>query len=123
MLVAVFGLHGGFKDWTSKRDRMHRAECELHNVFSQVWLHHGDVRLPWRLTPEELVVVDKCVRRIVYPQHCETVGTTLKSFWRDTAATWKMSQRLLTLLIIIPTCLRDYVPRLHRVILTLVWGP
>lgn len=116
------GRRGQFKHYPKRRDLVHRAECELNNVFPQVWLHLENPRLPWRLQPQELVVVDARVRRIVYPHHCETVGTTRISFWRDTVCTWKMSQRLLALLVVIPTCLRDYVPPVHRAILKIVWG-
>ena len=121
-LAVGHGARGGFKEWDTRRDRIHQAECELFHVFPESWLHHERPQLRWRLGDAELLVVDLRVRRIVYPHHCETVGTPKMSFWRDTALTWKMSQRLLAFLVIIPTCLRGYVTQLHCALLKLVWG-
>lgn len=116
------GSRGKFKEWNARKDRIHRAESELLQVFPGSWLCHDNPTLPWRLTPDELAVVDARVRRVVYPHHCETVGTTRMSFWRDTALTWKMSQKLLAFLLFMPTSLRGFLPEMHRAIIKLVQG-
>ena len=116
------GPRGKYKDWDTRRDNIHRAESEIYNVFPQTWMEHDEVNLPWRLSKEDVQVVDARVRSIVYPHHCETVGTTEMSFYRDTVCAWKMSQRLIALLVVMPTCLRGKVRPLHRAIRKLVLG-
>ena len=68
-----------YQSWNTLTDQRHRIESEILNVFPSIW--ENAVRLPWRLTPDELQIVDRRVRRIVYPHHCETVGTCDASFW------------------------------------------
>ena len=125
VLVMVWRLTAGKPDTRRRVDRIHRAECELRNVFPDVWagtVIEGSPCLPWRLDPEALQTVDDRVRALVYPHNCVTVGNEERSFWRDMHCASKMSQRIFALMNVIPTCLRGYVPLVHRSLLKIVWG-
>lgn len=58
----------------------------------------------------------------MYPHYCDGVGTIDESFWRNTSHAWKMSQRLLALVVIMPTSLRGCVRPVHRALMSLVLG-
>lgn len=102
-------------------DRMNRAECELLNVFPDTWLGSDGV-LHWRLSDEDVKLVDARVRTLVYPHSCVRVGTLHRSFWTDSQCAWKMKERMFALLVVMPTCLRGCVPPIHRAFIKLVWG-
>ena len=104
-----------------KYDRKHRLESELYNVFPTIW-NGTDSPLPWRLSPDQLDEVDMRVRSLVYPHRCEVVGNISCSFWKRISCVTKMSQKMVTLLYIIPTCLRGCVPLVYSAICDLVLG-
>ena len=121
-IIVGRGAQGIYQKWTDQKDRVHRAVCELAQVFPDIWLDENQGPLPWRLTATQLSLVDSRVRNVVYPHNCVTVGNASVSFWQDTHCVKKMAQRVFAFLVIMPTSLRGCVPALHRAILFIVWG-
>ena len=107
------GSGGLFIGWN--KDAKHRAECEIHGVFPQVW-HDNDGDLPWRLDETAMREVDRRTLALVYPHYCEVVSSRTESFWRKSSVMWKMKHKTLILMVLLPTLLRGYVPDLHRAI-------
>ena len=77
----------------------HRLECEVHNVFPRVWVGN-DGPLPWRLTQQQVQMLDTRVRNLVYPHGSVTVGSSRFSFWKRPVYASKLSQRIMGLLFI-----------------------
>lgn len=105
----------------SRTDTKHRAESEIHGVFPSIWLGENGF-LPWRLTPAERRIADTRVRAIVYPHNCATVGYDTCSFWENMSCTWKLVQRMFSLLVVMPVTLRGLVPAVHRALLKVALG-
>lgn len=126
MLVRILvgpnhGQFAFFSKMTNAKDRRHRLECEYHNVFPATWVHPRG-QLPWQLTPQALLTVDARVRSVVYPHRMETVGSPEHSFFRRPSYASKLTQRLTAFMFVLPTCLRGYVPNVHKGFCDLILG-
>jgi len=51
---------------------------------------------------------------LVYPHYTEVVSVKGQSYWSKSSAMWKMSQKHLVLLQLLPTTLRGFVPQMHE---------
>ena len=76
--------------------------------------------LPWRLTREAFEEVDRRIVSMIFPHNTERVTKDGKSCLRAPAATCKTSKKLIMLLYVFPTVLRDYVQPLRRGLRTVV---
>jgi hypothetical protein len=110
-LMVGRGSGGLFQNW--KDDAKHRAECQLHGVFPEVW-DGNDGPLPWRLDEAAMREVDRRTLALVYPHYCEVVSSRTQSFWRKSSVMWKMKHKMLILTVLLPTLLRGYVTPLHQ---------
>ena len=59
---------------------------------------------------------------LVYPHYTEVVSLQRKSYWSKSSAIWKMSQKKLVMLVLMPTTLRGLVPLMHKAICRIAEG-
>lgn len=82
----------------------------------------GTGKLPWRLTPEAIEVIDARIRSIVYPHGLAGCSKDGASFIKNLNRARRISQKLLAFLVLLPTVLQDYVPELRKGIRKFVLG-
>ena len=66
-----------------------------------------------------IVVVSQVESRtlsLVYPHYTEVLSVAGKSFWTKPSVMWKMSHKHIILLVLLPTCLRGLVERVHEAV-------
>ena len=85
------GKHGKYALWT--RDQYHRTYCRVHNIFQQV--HDETNPLPWRLSGEDVNVLDTRVNSMWWPHYTEIPLKNGFSFWTKTNSFWKASHKKL----------------------------
>ena len=76
----------------------------------------GTGTLPWRLSPEAVEVVDARIQSIVYPHGPAGCSKDGAGFIKNMNRARRISQKLLALLVILPTVLQDYVPEFRQAI-------
>ena len=81
----------------------------------------GGAPLPWRLTKEAVSDVDARIRSIIYPHNLHGCSNDNGSFINGVCS-WRTAEKLLALLNILPTALRDYIPELRAGLRKLSWG-
>ena len=59
---------------------------------------------------------------LVYPHYTEVVSLQDKSYWSKSSAIWKMSQKRLVMLVLMPTTLRGMVSRIHEAVCRMAEG-
>ena len=111
------GQHGMYKSWN--KDDKHRLECIKYGVFPDV--QHGGL-LPWRLTRENLRVVDRRILDMYWPHGTHRLGKNGYSFFIKSCRAWKSRDKMTIFMVLLPTCLRGFVPALHQAILQLVYA-
>ena len=84
-------------------------------------MHTGTGKLPWRLTKDAVACVDARIRRIIYPHGIDGCSNDEGSFINGHRS-WRAADRILALLVILPTVLRDFVPELRAGLRKFVWG-
>ena len=82
----------------------------------------GTHPLPWRLSKEAINTIDERVRNIIYPHGIPGVADGQNSFFKDMGRVWRTADRLVALLAVLPTVLRDYIPPVRAGIRKLIWG-
>ena len=117
-LVGNHSSHGMYKGWDY--DVKHREECEVNGIFPQVWDLEGS--LPWRLTREQVQMLDERVRRMWWPHYRDKLHSKGFSFWKKTKNCWKSKHKLTILLVLLPTLLCGCVPAVHRAIMKIVFA-
>ena len=110
------GSEGMYQGW--KYDAEHRAECAAFSIFEE--FASGQSRPPWRLSREEILLMDMRVRTMWWPHHKDVLQWKRHSFWTHSDRIWKAVHKLYVLLVILPTCLRGVVAAVHTVILVTV---
>jgi hypothetical protein len=77
------GSHGMYKRWKKTLDARHRVECELHEIFPEMYMggDHDTNKPPWRLSPDAVRTLDKRVRNIWWPHYMDPVCFNGVSFW------------------------------------------
>ena len=78
--------------------------------------------LPWRLTTEAIDEVDRRVCEIVYPHGINGCSKEDISFLKKAGRTWRTSDKITTLLCILPTVLRGFVPAVRAGFRKMIWG-
>lgn len=91
------GAHGMYKHWKPRHDYKHRLHCELHNIFPEV--HDENNPLPWRLTRQDVIELDRRVRTMWWPHYMDVLCRKGYSFWRKSNRMWKCSHKSLILLV------------------------
>ena len=100
MLVKVMigkglGLHedndGGYKCWS--KDPTHRREAQALGVFRDTWADR-DGALPWRLSKEELKLLNKRMQCILWPHYVDRLYYEGCSFWVKPGRLWKSRRKV-----------------------------
>lgn len=118
MLLKVIvgkGRFGMYESW--KRDEEHREFCRVMGVFPEV-VAGGD--LPWRLSAEEVSVVDARVGRIWWTHYMDPLCWGGYSFFKKSDRMYKSRHRSFILLVLLATMLRGYIPAVHMGLVILV---
>ena len=84
-------------------------------------MNSGDAPLPWRLTKQAVARIESRIKNIVYPHGIDGCSNDDGSFINGVRS-WRAADRILALLVILPTVLRDYIPELRAGIRKLVLG-
>ena len=102
--------------WT--RDAKHRLHAKKLDVFPSIW---PDVagELPWRLTKEQRILLDRRTSNIAWPHYVEPLYYRGASFWKKPSRMWKSRRKYRLLLFVLPVLLRDQVPKLLSAFLLL----
>ena len=110
---------GGWSGWN--KDDKHRAESQRRNIFRDVWPDR-DRPLPWRLTPEEIKMLDERMGRVTWPHYVDRQYYEGCSFWIKPSRLWKTQRKVVLLYYILATQLRDRLPRLRVALFTIIWA-
>lgn len=109
------GKFGMYSAW--KKDDEHREFCRVMGVFPEV-VEGGD--LPWRLSPEEVSVVDARVGNIWWTHYMDPLYSEGYSFFKKSIRMYKSRHKVFILLVLLSTVLRGFTPALHMGVVTLV---
>ena len=105
------GRDGVYQSWGTK-DEQHRRTCQAFGMFKD--FADGTVVLPpWRLTREQVILMDRRVRRMWWPHYTDKLVRDGQSFWMKPDRMWKAKHKWLCLMTILPTCLNGCVPAVH----------
>ena len=89
-LGGIEDLQGGYK-WS--KDPKHRREAQVLGVFRNIWPDRNGP-LPWRLTKQQLKVLEKRMQRIVWPHYMDPLFYEGCSFWVKPGRIWKASRKV-----------------------------
>lgn len=120
------GKHGFYSAWSKRGcDNRHRIEAEAKGIFRTTWIHanaRDDSPLPWRLTRDQITLLDRRMRNVMWPHHIERLYFADSSFWVRPNRIWKAMRKIRLLYYILPTQLRDQVPAVRHALYTFVWA-
>ena len=115
-LVGTHSSHGMYSEWSSKRkDSSHREDCKAYGMFTE--FHSVNNPPPWRLTKDQLHICDLRVKSMWWPHYMDPICWGGHSFWTHSDRAWKCKHKVYSLLVILPTCLRGFVPEVHTALL------
>ena len=98
---------------------LNRNDCEAYGIFPEFYKGE-DVLPPWRLSSDAVKVMDKRVCSMWWPHYRDLLCGGGHSFWTKSDRMYKSIHKFITLMVILPTCLRGYVPKVHTAILVIV---
>ena len=75
---------------------------------------------PWRLTKDQVNLMDERVRRMWWPHYTDLLTRDGASFWKKPDRMWKAKHKWFCLMTILPTCLNGYVAALHMSLLYII---
>ena len=109
---------GVYKSWGAK-DSRHRRTCQAFGMFKD--FADGTSTLPpWRLTKDQVKVMDERVRRMWWPHYTDLLTRDGQSFWIKPDRMWKAKHKWFCLMAILPTCLNGYVRALHMSLIYII---
>ena len=111
-------LIGKTTNYAWNRDSSHRVHAKKLDVFPDIW-PGVDGALPWRLTREQRLLLDRRTGNIVWPHYVEPLYYRGASFWRKPSRMWKSRRKYRLFLYILPVLLRDQLPKLREAFLLL----
>ena len=109
----------GYSTWN--KDARHREHCKTLGIFEDVWPENGG-HLHWRLTREERLLLDERMSFVCWPHNVEPLFYKGASFWKKPGHMWKARRKYRLLFFILPTQLRDQVPRFRNALLLFAWS-
>lgn len=104
----------GYSAWD--KDANHRQHCETLGIFPELWPNNGEP-LHWRLTKEQRLLLDNRMSRVLWPHYLEPLYYRGCSFWKKPGHMWKARRKYRLLFFILPTQLRDCIPRFTNALL------
>ena len=96
-LRVVADLQGG---WRWNKDSKHRRESQELGIFRDIWPDRNGP-LPWRLTREQLRILNKRMQRIVWPHYMDRMYYDGCSFWLKPGRVWKSRRKVIITLILV----------------------
>ena len=78
--------------------------------------------MPWRLTKEQRLLLDKRAGTLIWPQQVEKLCYDGASFWTKPNRLWKAKRKITLLFFILPVQLRDQVPAVRNALNVFVWA-
>ena len=78
--------------------------------------------LPWRLTKQQLTLLDERMSRVLWPHYIEALYYEGASFWKNIGRLWKIYRKVRLLYYILPAQLRDQIPAVRKALYTFVWA-
>ena len=121
MLLKVLvgkGSYGYYKNWDKDKD--HRLDCKVYDTFAEVF--DNDVKLPWRLSQDDVLILDQRVRDMWWPHYMDKLCRNGYSFWRKPDRVSKCIHKAYIFIVLLPSLLTGFVSSVHRALLTLVYG-
>ena len=112
------GRHGMYKSWNE--DDRHRFECLTCKMFPEI--RNSESPLPWRLTKDDLKVVNQRVCSMWWPHYVQRLAKRDCSFFIKSCRAWKCRDKLVIFLVILPTVLRGFVPAVHQALLAIAYA-
>lgn len=112
-------MEGGYKSWS--KDATHRREAKVLGIFRDIWPDRNGP-LPWRLTKEQLKVLDERMKKTVWPHYLDPLFYEGCSFWVKPGRLWKSRRKSMLLCFLLSTQIRDMVPALREAIDVFVWA-
>ena len=109
----------GYEGWT--KDENHRRHCKTLGIFPDLWPENG-APLHWRLTKAQRLLLDSRMSRVLWPHYIEPLYYKGCSFWKKPGRMWKARRKYRLLFYILPTQLRDQVPRFRKALLLFAWS-
>jgi len=109
----------GYEGWN--KDDKHRQQCKSLGIFRELWPENS-APLPWRLTKMQRLLLDSRMSRILWPHYIDPLYYDGKSFWKKPGHMWKARRKFRLLFYILPTQLRDQVPRFQKALLLFAWS-
>ena len=105
-------MEGGYRSWN--KDTSHRREAKALGIFSNIYPERAaagaesaagaasassaagaaSASLPWRLTKEEIKILDKRMGRIVWPRYIDCLYYDGCSFWVKPGRMWKTRRKV-----------------------------
>ena len=99
-------MEGGYRSWS--KDTSHRREAKVLGIFSNIYPERAaagaasassaagaaSASLPWRLTKEEIKILDKRMGRIVWPRYIDCLYYDGCSFWVKPGRMWKTRRKV-----------------------------
>ena len=99
-------MEGGYRSWS--KDTSHRREAKVLGIFSNIHPERAaagaasassaagaaSASLPWRLTKEEIKILDKRMGRIVWPRYIDCLYYDGCSFWVKPGRMWKTRRKV-----------------------------
>ena len=110
---------GSYSAWGTK-DKNHRADFRKYGFQKDLW--EEDTPLPWRLTKQQRLFLDQRMLNTVWPHYLDRVAYRGNSFWTKPNRLWKTRRKILLLYYILPTQIRDQVPKLREAVFSFVWA-
>jgi len=96
-LRVVEDLQGG---WRWSKDSKHRRESQELGIFRDIWPDR-DGPLPWRLTRDQLRILNKRMQRIVWPHYMDRMYYDGCSFWLKPGRLWKSRRKVIIIFILV----------------------
>lgn len=112
-----YGPNGMYKSWN--KDTQHRQDCRAFGIHPE-FANNPDSLPPWRLSREGVEIMDKRVCSMWWPHYIDRLCRKGHSFWTHPDRSWKAVHKHYVLMVILPTCLHDFVPAVHAALLMLV---
>lgn len=96
-----------------------RNDCHAYGVFPE-FANGTDNLPPWRLSKEAVKVMDSRVCSMWWAHYTDMLCEDGHSFWTHSDKMYKSIHKFFVLMVILPTCLKGYVPKVHAAILVIV---
>ena len=111
------GSNGMYQGWS--KDAQHRADCQAYNIFPD-FVNDADTLPPWRLSKADVKTLDGRVCSMWWPHYLDKLCRDGHSFWTHSDRMWKAAHKEYVLMVILPTCLHGFVPKVHTAFLVIV---